>query len=556
MKRAMILDGYVDEPACFGVPPYISPYVRYIAGVLLERDYIVSYCTCDTWRQETSPVKLGEADLTVVIAGMTVPGRYRGGTPLSLTELRDLAAIPRRGQFLLAGPILHGYSLKGGSRAMKLDLPEVDFFLMGEPEVTLAHLLDTGELNPNMPRDEKRLETWAELGANIVRQHSWFPWIMAEIELSKGCDRKQGHCSFCTEGRRQGYEERSVSHVIREVIALYRSGVRSFRFGRCANILAYGGNDEKIGRRPNPAILEYLYREIRHACPDLQVLHTDNANPLTITRFPEESARAIEVIARWNTPGDVLSLGLENLDPKVKRLNNLKVSSQEATMAIRIINQAGGSRKNPRDLPSLLPGLNFLFGLAGETKESLAINRNFLEGILAEGLMLRRINIRKVIVHPHAILEKQLENTPSKLGNRDYERWKRWVRQEIDTEMLRLVAPAGTIIRNILIEEKKGNINFGRPLGSYPPLVGIPCSTRQVGDKLDVAITDHGSRSLTGIPYPLTREDMTLETLMALPHIGKARAHRMLADKTVPPEQSLDTLDESELRQTLQHFFH
>ena len=31
---ALILDGYVDEPTCLGVPPYISPYVRYLAGVL------------------------------------------------------------------------------------------------------------------------------------------------------------------------------------------------------------------------------------------------------------------------------------------------------------------------------------------------------------------------------------------------------------------------------------------------------------------------------------------------------------------------------------------
>jgi radical SAM superfamily enzyme with C-terminal helix-hairpin-helix motif len=32
---AFILDGYVDEPACLGVPPYISPYIRTVAGALL-----------------------------------------------------------------------------------------------------------------------------------------------------------------------------------------------------------------------------------------------------------------------------------------------------------------------------------------------------------------------------------------------------------------------------------------------------------------------------------------------------------------------------------------
>jgi len=31
-----IVDGYVDEPAHFGVPPYISTYPRYAAGALVD----------------------------------------------------------------------------------------------------------------------------------------------------------------------------------------------------------------------------------------------------------------------------------------------------------------------------------------------------------------------------------------------------------------------------------------------------------------------------------------------------------------------------------------
>jgi len=34
--RFCILDCYVDEPACFGVPPFISPYPRYIFGALAD----------------------------------------------------------------------------------------------------------------------------------------------------------------------------------------------------------------------------------------------------------------------------------------------------------------------------------------------------------------------------------------------------------------------------------------------------------------------------------------------------------------------------------------
>lgn len=554
MKKALILDGYIDEPACFGVPPYVSPYIRYLAGVLCEREYAVSYCTCDQWRQGTAPERIGSSDLTIVVAGMTVPGRYRGGTPLSLKELREMAALPRKGLFMLTGPILNGYTLRGGAKAIMLDLPEVDCLLPGNPEVSLAHFLDTGEIRTGLPRDNRRLACWARAGADIVRQHPWFPWIMAEIELSKGCDRQNGHCSFCTEGRGSLYEERDVDQAVSEVTALYRCGVRAFRFGRCANILAYGGEYTARGRRPRADALERLYRDIRNSCPELKVLHTDNANPLTIVRFPEESARAIEVIAKWNTPGDVLSLGLENLDPQVMKLNNLKVSCEEALTAVRIINQAGGRRKRNRHLPAVLPGLNFLFGLAGESRYSLEVNRDFLTRLLEEGLSVRRINIRRAIVHPGSSLEKLLSQAPSRLRDRDYRRWKRWVREEVDTAMMNRVAPTGTIIRNVMIEEKKGNINFGRPLGSYPPLIGIPGQSRRIGEIVDVAVTGHGGRSLTGVPFPLREGDMNPETLTAIPGIGKARARRLMEGHPSTLREALSHLDDPELIGQLELF--
>ena len=84
MPLGLIFDGYVDEPACLGVPPYVSPYVRYCAGVLRYFDYDVAYYTCDQWRKDPVSVEeaLAEADIIAIIAGLSVPGRYRGGSPL------------------------------------------------------------------------------------------------------------------------------------------------------------------------------------------------------------------------------------------------------------------------------------------------------------------------------------------------------------------------------------------------------------------------------------------------------------------------------------------
>ena len=47
-------------------------------------------------------------------------------------------------------------------------------------------------------------------------------------------------------------------------------------------------------------------------------------------------------------------------------------------------------------MPKLLPGLNFIAGLNGETKETYRLNMQLLNQIKNLGLMLRRINIRQV----------------------------------------------------------------------------------------------------------------------------------------------------------------
>ena len=79
--EAYILDGYVDEPACLGVPPYISPYIRTVAGVLVGHRFTVRYLTIDQSRKDPHFInKLDRANLMVMIAGVTVPGKYLGGT--------------------------------------------------------------------------------------------------------------------------------------------------------------------------------------------------------------------------------------------------------------------------------------------------------------------------------------------------------------------------------------------------------------------------------------------------------------------------------------------
>ena len=46
----LILDGYEDEPAAFGVPPYVGFHIRYLCGVLEQSNIEYEYLTVAQWR--------------------------------------------------------------------------------------------------------------------------------------------------------------------------------------------------------------------------------------------------------------------------------------------------------------------------------------------------------------------------------------------------------------------------------------------------------------------------------------------------------------------------
>ncbi|HJJ55039.1 MAG TPA: radical SAM protein, partial [Methanocorpusculum sp.] len=67
ISDTIIIDGYVDEPACLGVPPYISPYIRTVAGVLKESGRTPAYVTIDQLRSDPLRIpELAQASLVVM----------------------------------------------------------------------------------------------------------------------------------------------------------------------------------------------------------------------------------------------------------------------------------------------------------------------------------------------------------------------------------------------------------------------------------------------------------------------------------------------------------
>ena len=127
------------------------------------------------------------------------------------------------------------------------------------------------------------------------------------------------------------------------------------------------------------------------------------------------------------------------------------------------------------------------------------------------------------------------EGTPAYTDNTigDYDRrfraFKEFVRSTIDLPMLQRVFPLGTVLRDLRIEIS-GDLSFGRQMGSYPILAGIPLRLPE-RTVMDVVVVDWGMRSITALPVPVTVNSLPASALRWLPGIGKKKIAAVIAKR-------------------------
>jgi len=523
--KALIIDGYTDEPAAFGVPPYISPRIRALAGAFLLKRFETDYLTIDQVRSGNHWNRPNDYDFLLVYGGVTTSGRYLGGTPISSSEISRLLEANKDPVKVVSGPLVSvGYTLRGGTTAFAPRFLGADHLFRDEFE--LAELL-------GIDYDGSRyslLNKLYEAGANIIVLHPSYPDVIAEIDISSGCERSDGYCSFCTESILYGgFEWRNLKGIVSEFEALRRLGVKAIRFGRSANVIAYGyyKNSDKLDTR----LIEELFKSARHIL-EPEVLHIDNGNPIFIANHPVESRSVLESIVRYNSAGDTISFGVESFDNEVRERNNLGGSVEDIMFAIDLVNEVGGTRVD--GVPKLLPGINLLYGLPGHSRNSYEVDYENLVCIRDKGLLVRRINIRQVMVFQGAAIAKMKR---PKIDHRLFENHKRRIRESVDTSMLRAVFPVGAVIRGVLPEYSDGMVHFGRPLGTYPILVGTPLSFKE---KTDFVVIDHGMRSVTGLPVGTELNELGERELEYLPGIGKDRARSLVMKRPKTVEELVE----------------
>ena len=66
-----------------------------------------------------------------MIAGVTVPGKYIGGTPATLTEIQQIGLQVKGPEKYIGGPIGFGYSPGGGEKAIIQAIAGFDHLLTG-----------------------------------------------------------------------------------------------------------------------------------------------------------------------------------------------------------------------------------------------------------------------------------------------------------------------------------------------------------------------------------------------------------------------------------------
>jgi radical SAM superfamily enzyme with C-terminal helix-hairpin-helix motif len=540
MQRIAILDGYVDEPTCLGVPPYISPYPRYISGAILNvnKSVKISYITIDQFRNDKNYFTIcSNSDIFILIAGMAVPGRYLSGFPASPNEILEIMNNLSKPLKILCGPAAkYGFGIAGGRKPRNIE--EIfDLVIKGDSEVVIFDLFKNNLKIDNIDaskcrKDANEIRDFAIKGSKIVTQHPNYPkYLITEIETYRGCPRSiVGGCSFCSEPSKGLPDFRPIKDIVDEVKTLYDYGIRHIRLGNQPCIFSYMAKDagKKEFPKPNSSAVENLFKSIKTVAPNIKTFHIDNANPGVIARYPEESKQIAKSIIKYHTPGDVAAFGVESVDPVVIKNNNLKATREEMIDSIVILNEIG-SKIGINGMPELLPGLNFVFGLKGETKKTYDLNYEFLEEILNNNLLLRRINLRQIIPIPGTKMFEEGNKIIYK-NKKYFKKFKRNVRENIEQPMLKRLLPVGNILKDVYTEKYKGKLTFGRQVGSYPLLIGVP-GIFELNNFIDVKVVDYGYRSITAVPYPLNINKSSKETIQAIPGIGEKRSIRILANR-------------------------
>lgn len=470
MDYDVIIDCYTDEPSGLGVPPFLSVHSRYIAGALDQINRKYYYLTIDDLRYNNGEKNannsynkriinatknkddvdkiLKNAKKMYIVMGCFVKYEYVSAEPPSFNEVNDLLSKYSNKKLLF-------YSLGGNElkrKNIRRTVPQglFDEIIFGN---TYNYFIDEKE-NRFKPNYDK-LKSIAIHSSSVLKQLS--RPLVIEIETATGCNRKPG-CTFCIEGMRGlPLQFREIEDIVSEIKSLYNNGALYFRLGRQPNFYAYkDGNPEKI---------ENLFKRIWEECPNIKTLHIDNVSPHNVNT--PNGIKITKIIAKYSTSGNITPFGIESFDPTIRELCNLNGSLNDVHKSIKIINKYGKER-GENGLPKLLPGINIIYGLDGQSDKTLEINLDNFNKILNSGNWVRRVFVRK-LTSPYG---EQFDKYSEKRIN-EFKNWSESIENKFTIPMLKKVFPIGLIIKELRMEMYENGDSILRQMATCPVRVII-----------------------------------------------------------------------------------
>lgn len=277
----------------------------------------------------SEPDQISEGDAVVV----NTCGFIADAKEESVNEILSYAQLRTSGQ--LSGLYVMGCLSQRYREELPCEIPEVDGWFGKTDWAQLAELLGD--------RREPE-EAGVEPGNSDSARHLSTPRHYAYLKISEGCDR---HCAFCAIPLITGrHRSRPIEHILREVRALVRKGVKEF------NVIAQeltGYGRDLVGK---PLIADLV--EQMAQVPGVEIIRLHYAYP---AGFPLE---LLDVMARHDNVAKYLDIALQHIaDPVLERMNRHITAEQTRSLL--------------REMRTRVPGLHIrttlMVGFPGETDE-------------------------------------------------------------------------------------------------------------------------------------------------------------------------------------------
>lgn len=498
MDYDVILDCYTDEPSGLGVPPFLSVHSRYIAGCLEKEYRKYFYVTIDDIRlcngekhfeksynkriinttQNATNVKeiLENAKNVYVVMGCFVKYNYVSAEPPTFNEVSELL-----NKFAKTCNKILFYALGGSELSRENVRKTVPKNLFSEVIFGNTYNYFINNKGNMFKPNYKELKEISVLSSNVLKQIK--RPLVIEIETATGCNRNPG-CTFCIEGMRGlPLEFRDEEDIINEMKSLYDKGARYFRLGRQPNFFAYMNNSSEH--------IERLFRGIWEKCPDIKTLHIDNVGPQDVNTM--EGEKIASIVSKYCTDGNITPFGVESFDPLIRKKCNLNGSIEDIHKAIEIINKYGKER-GKTGMPKLLPGINIIYGLNGQTKNTLDINLKNFERIFKKGNWIRRVFVRK-LTSPYG---EQFDNYTDK-DLEEFKDWQNKIEENFTIPMLKEIYPIDTKISELRMEMYNEEDSILRQMATCPIRVVIKDRELELDKFYKIKVIGYaGNRTLLG----------------------------------------------------------